>query len=317
MNVPAHLAASLLEADFENVCAKLKAGGTLTTAERAFLQKAAQSGPASPPSAVVAPSAAPPLTLTPEPSPASGDHGVTAAQLDAWADRYGTKPRQLRRWIARGIEHGEPCPLDQPAAMPAWIEKHLEKIRSDLRDRVHSAAERCATPAPAALAPSPTAPAPVSAPAPSAAALDLASVGGVEGESVQIFRDLFAAAKLQIQEAYKLGNEDKISKLHTRLEKVGESLRKHEAAAEIKAKRQGDLLEKAEVFNEVMQALNVMSRIEEQRADLVAADVPEMPPELAKKVRESLLRSGEKARALLRNLAVLRSPADVLLELAA
>jgi hypothetical protein len=66
---------------------------------------------------------------------------VTRGQLDRWASMYGVEHRQLRRWIARGREKGEPCPLDDPAAMPVWIEKHLEKVRSTMRDRVNAAAE--------------------------------------------------------------------------------------------------------------------------------------------------------------------------------
>ena len=263
----------------------------------------------------------PPLTLTPDPAPSQGDHEVSGAQLRAWEAIYKTKHRQLRRWIARGLARGEPCPLDNPALMPAWIEKHLEKIRGDLRDNVQAAAEKAAPQARAPI-PGPSASAAAAQP-PSAslpqqsASIDLATVGGVEGESVALFRQLFAAAKIELIDAYRGGSEDRKRTLHTRIEKIGESLRKHEAAAEMKAKRQGDLLEKAEVLNEVTQALNVMARIEEQRADLVAADVPELPPELARKVRDSFLRSGEKARAMLRNLSVLRTTSDVQLELAA
>jgi hypothetical protein len=105
-------------------------------------------------------------------------------------------------------------------------------------------------------------------------------VGGVEGETVTFFRQIFAGVKQQLEEAYKNGVEERIRTLHSRLEKVGESLRKHEIAAEARARRNGDLLEKSEVLNEVCAA----ARDDEAdaRADGKAglAELPDVEPEM-------------------------------------
>lgn len=271
--------------------------------------------------------AAPPLKLTPEPSPTHGDGEISGEQLARWAALYGVEHRQLRRWIARGKEKGEPCPLDDPASMPAWVDKHLEKVRHNMRDRVQASADAARAAAPPPVADPPAAssdtagdgvlPAPSPAPAPGVKPLDLASVGGVEGESVELFRSLFAAAKFQLQEAYQSGNEERIAKLHTRVERVGESLRKHELSAEAKARRRGELLEKAEVINEVSHALNTLKAMHEQMAHRIDAEMPELDPETRARLRAAIERVRERELVPLRNLSAFRNPADVLLALAA
>ena len=39
---------------------------------------------------------------------------------------YGRKWRQLRRWIDRGERNNDPCPLLEPAKMPAWWSRNFQ-----------------------------------------------------------------------------------------------------------------------------------------------------------------------------------------------
>ena len=117
MKIPAHLAKELLETNFANVCAKLTAGGTLTTAEAKMLAEHASRPDAAP----LPPEAAAPVQpeAAPEtPPPAAGE--ATATQIAHWETIYETKRRQLYRYISTGREKGYECPLDQPARMPEW-----------------------------------------------------------------------------------------------------------------------------------------------------------------------------------------------------
>jgi len=272
-------------------------------------------------------SAAPPLHLTPEPSPALGEAELSRVQLERWSGQYGVEHRQLRRWIARGKERGDPCPLDDPARMPAWVDKHLDKVRSAMREKVQAAADAALRDAPK-LAPEPckhdACADPPQAPqpqrphaAPTIAPLDLATVGGVEGESVDFFRRVFAGVKLQLEEAYASGTEERIRVLHGRLEKVGESLRKHEVAAEARAKRLGEYLDKSEVINEVMTALRTLALLREHRITRVRAELSDLPQETLDRLSAVLDQVGRAEEQALRNLSAFRTTADVLFALAA
>ncbi len=359
MNITPELAAKVLDADLRNIVKKVSDGGILSPSERQMLQNAAfpesqakakralvlalkySSGarltavelaevremhPGFAPEAAAsetdtAPSVGPTLALTPEPSPAAGDGEVTAAQIGKWSQIYGTERRQLYRWIERGKERGDPCPLDDRAHMPAWIEKHLDKIRGALREKVNAAAS-AARATPPAVSSDPGLPAAVvsvaaGAVGPMVASLDLASVGGVEGESVEFFRTIFAAVKLQLADAYKGGNDGEIRKLHTRLKDVGESLRKHEKDAEQRAIRLGGYLDKAEVFNEITEGLNSLALLREHRTSRVRAELSDMPQELLDRIAAVLEQVGRREESVLRNLASLKTPADVFLALAA
>lgn len=265
-------------------------------------------------------SAAPPLNLTPLPSPANGDGHATREQLDSWTALYGIQHRQLRRMIARGREKNEPCPLDDPRKMPAWVEKHVEKVRADLWQKVCAAAEAAG---PAPVEPSiPSTPSTPSMPAPSPSgptgiSIDLATVGGVEGEQVELFRRLFAAAKHELEEAYRGGSEEKKRTLHGRIEKIGESLRKHEAAAEAKAKRRGELRSQADVNVAFTEALNILRLMRSQRKKRVRSRLATVPPEILDQIDAALDEVGEREEDTLANLPIIKTHDDFLARLAA
>jgi hypothetical protein len=87
MNIPAAHAHALLETDFKNICAKLEAGGTLTTSERAMMERFATAAPP-------APAEPPPPEDPPEPAT---PHALTAVLAAEWQ----VKARTARRWVRR------------------------------------------------------------------------------------------------------------------------------------------------------------------------------------------------------------------------
>lgn len=334
MNITPELAAKVLDADLRNIVKKVSDGGILSPSERQMLQNAAfpesqakakravalalkySSGsrltaselaevremhPGFAPEAAPAPEPTPddgrpPLDLTPEPLPSKGDGALTKRQLDEWGTMYGVEHRQLRRWIEKGRENNDPCPLDAPVEMVRWIENenNIGKLRSKVRDAVAKAAAaaraKSDVPAPTQVPPTATGESqPPEQPAPQAQSprlegIDLSQVGGVEGESVGIFQRQFNATALGLEKAYKDGDDDQITMLTRRLERVGESLRKHQTAAEARAKRNGDILSKTEVITGITKAVALLKRMRKQRKKMLRSAMSELPPDVLEKL---------------------------------
>ncbi len=364
MNITPELAAKVLDADLRNIVKKVSDGGILSPSERQMLQNAAfpesqakakravalalkySSGsrltaselaevremhPGFAPEAAPAPEPTPddgrpPLDLSAEPAPSKGDGELTKQQLDKWGAMYGVEHRQLRRWIDRGREKKDPCPLDDPTAMPRWVEKNLDKVRSKVRDAVASAAAAAKKPAPAPTpepctatgGSQPAEPPPPAAQSPRIEGIDLSQVGGVEGESVGIFQRQFNATALSLEEAYKgdkaTGNvdDDRINVLTRRLEKVGESLRKHQIAAEARARRNGDILSKTEVITGITQAVALLKRMRKQRKKMLRSAMSELPPDVLEKLDAAIDHISESEESVFATIRTLPSIDDAL-----
>lgn len=182
MIVPAHLARDMLEKNFENIAAKLAAGGTLTAAENNLLTK----------------QAAPPAADAPEPPPSPEDEipaphpdhtEATAEQITRWMALYDTQRRQLFRYLATGREKGRACPLDHPAQMPEWWARCMkQRVPQKILDAAQKAARETGVPPAEAL------PAPANTPPPVAAAFDFPSqVARLRAEQQRIQRQLDTA----------------------------------------------------------------------------------------------------------------------------
>ncbi|XHR27538.1 MAG: hypothetical protein ACFUZC_16530 [Chthoniobacteraceae bacterium] len=356
MNLNPEDAKKILDADLRNLVRKVSEGGVLSAAERSMLQNCAVPGgeakgkraaalltkygtgarltaselaeirevypaftmEAAPDSSAPA---APALTLTAEPSPSVGDAGLSRAQLNAWGELYGTQHRQLRRWIARGKERNDPCPLDYPEQMPSWWERCMDKPKR-APDKVLAAAANSARSKKAEDVPAveqgsstpPDADTP-SAPAQNFIAINLSDFDGVEADAVRVFTRSFAAITAQIDEAYRLRDDALISKLTTRQERTGESLRKAKVAAEAEAKRRGELLSRSEVYHEVSAALAALQVMRDHMATRIKAEMPDLTPEQLDHLGASI----EAVRALeddiLRNVSAYKSVKDVQLQL--
>lgn len=365
MNITPDMAAKVLDADLRNIIKKVSDGGVLSASERAMLQNCAVPGgevkarraavlltkyaagsrlsagelgeirevhPDFLPEAVAQEASeplplVPKLHLTPEAAPSQGDTEISRVQLDRWSETYGTQHRQLRRWIARGRERNDPCPLDDPEQMPIWWERNMEKPKR-APDKVLAAAESArvarevtqsqdsaTNPPDIATKPDETAPPPAKSQA--VDPLDLASVEGLEGQAVVFFRKQFAGTQQQLSEAYLAGNEVRIKTLDARLESVGESLRKHEIAAEAKAKRSGQLLDRAEVFREVTTAINALKLMRKSMADRILAEMTDLTPDQSDRLRAVIENIRGREEDVLRNLPSYKTLDDVLLQLVA
>ena len=207
--------------------------------------------------------------------------------------------------------------------MPELIEKHISKIRGEMRDRVSSAASaaiaqaRAVDPFHGAVEPPPPDSIPPTPPAPEALkSIDLAAVEGIEGQAVAFGRKLVSALVGNLEEAYKFASEDRIRTLHGRYERAVESLRKQELAAEIKAKRLGEMLSKAEVFSEITQALSVLKLMREHMVERIRAELPDLSPEILDRIAVAVTSVRENEDNILRNISAYKTPNDLQLALA-
>lgn len=292
--LPAAIVDEILRRDLENITTKVQGGGTLSATERALLEK--MRGPASAPS----PASAEKFTLTQEEQ--------LPGQLapSEWSTTYGLAPRLIARWKARGLQKDDPCPFHTPAKMMPWVERNVGKIHARIRANIEAAAAKAR---PVAEQPA----RPHSAPAadtPSVASIDLATVGGVDGDSVQLFRQLFAATKIQLTKAYADGDEDTIRTLTARLDKIGESLRKHEKAAEEKAKRNREWLPRAEVITDLTEAVTLIRGLLSKLPARITDELPDLSPDTLTRIAAVTERLVTQTRNVLAQAPSLRGSAD-------
>lgn len=133
---------------------------------------------------------------------------ATAEKIAEWSKTYRTAHRQIRRWIARGRECQDPCPLDTPKAMPAWWSRCMRHV---VPPKVTAAAERVTDEKSAAASPHGSTSVPPSASASGEngesadAAMDLTEFSLDEGQALRHQRHLVAGIFHRLNEAAKAG----------------------------------------------------------------------------------------------------------------
>jgi hypothetical protein len=151
----------------------------------------------------------------------NGDH-VSAEDLDRWTGIYGTAHRQLRRWIERGRERNDPCPLDTPNAMPAWWARNSRQI---VPAKIMTAAR--AVTGEKSAAPSAHGNSSKSADPPVSTSIDITTIEHGDGTSaITQLRQLRAAQHLQLAEAFRIGQPTEL--IQSRYLKTGQALRQLE-----------------------------------------------------------------------------------------
>ena len=170
----------------------------------------------------------------PDPASFSGAEAEsTAEQIARWESVYGTKRRQLFRWLATGRAHGYPCPLDHPVEMLRWwapprmLQRIPEKLLAAAR---HAAA---AAPAPASLqsppASEPALPAPPAGDLFDAPSLEFpAQVEQMRGEQARIQRQLDDARRGRLVDGTLYVDQSAVESLLRQRLAVQEPLRKAE-----------------------------------------------------------------------------------------
>lgn len=261
--------------------------------------------PAPSPDAALQASASPLLTLA-----ASSDE-ITREQLDRWAETYGTKWRQLRRWIVIGREKGDRCPLDAPALMPAWWLKHM-KQRVPPKLLAAAAASQTTATAPPLAADA------AESPAASDDELDNIDLGTTtlnDGEELIIARQMVFGLRKKYFDAFKANQLAEANNYRVQLRDALKTLKEARASDREEKKMNGDLLPRSEIEMNVFALLKMVAAMRagtgvRLRADL-AARFPTMTAEHVEAIVEIVEAQIARGDELFRDLGVIKVPEDV------
>lgn len=240
---------------------------------------------------------------------------VTRAQLDRWAAEYGTQHRQLRRWIGKGREKSDPCPLDRPADMPAWWHRNMTW---GVPPKITAAAERARASALAVVQVEPSAPVasgglPASAIAPGvpmAPPMDISGLGMEEGEAVQMLRRLVRAAYDQVERAYK-GEYGNVELLQKKFALAQEALRKAEKDDRADREKRGELIPRAHIQADLDAACEMLRQMRESMPRRVLEICPSLSAIQRDEVNRAITSVREHEERIFRRLDSLKTPADV------
>lgn len=248
---------------------------------------------------------------------------ISQAQLDSWSRLYARDHRQLRRWIALGLQTDDPCPLDDPAGMPSWWQRHMKhQVPAALLVAARNATPPTPPPPvldaesqnrPGAIRGS-TQQTPDAATPPAdhhpASSIDLSAADLADGDEVRQAARLVQTAYDLLEQAY-AGNGGDVDLLQRRWEKATETLRKAKIQDEARRKRLGDLIARADVQRD----LDLAAELHRQMRTSMTRQVLELCPSLDPIAREQVAAAIESVRAkeerVFRNLDSLKRNADV------
>lgn len=209
--------------------------------------------------------------------------GIPAEKLQAWSQQYESTTRTIRRWLTKGEEVGEPCPLDDPAALKAWWARHMtwSVPQAILKAAAEAGGDNKGEPAD-----------------PPAESIDLASYNLEEGEAVKQARALVAVVYRQLERAYQYGSDvDALQKKH---EKALESLRKAEASEREAAKQRGLLIRRDIVERDAGTACQRLKTMRKNMERRVLELLPDVGEEVRNKVANAINRVREQEEVLFR-----------------
>lgn len=193
-------------------------------------------------------------------------------QIVAWEGVYGTKRRQLFRYISVGRQKSDPCPLDHPTEMPGWWRRCM-KHRAPDKILLATNAAREASPSTATTPPTAdgTPPAPSIPPG----GFDLAAAQYAEGEAVLQARQIVSANYQKLTASYASDpvDTDGIQLWQVRWEKSVEALRKQERDDRDAAKSRGHLLHRSLVESEIAQMLEALRLLREAMPEKILAQL--------------------------------------------
>jgi hypothetical protein len=170
----------------------------------------------------------------PDPAPFSGAEAEsTAEQIARWESVYGTKRRQLFRWLATGRAHGYACPLDHPVEMLRWWSP--PRMLQRIPEKLLAAARHAAAAAPAPAGPQsppaskPALPAPPAGDLFDAPSLEFpAQVEQMRGEQARIQRQLDDARRGRLVDGTLYVDQSAVESLLRQRLAISEPLRKAE-----------------------------------------------------------------------------------------
>jgi hypothetical protein len=151
------------------------------------------------------PSTSPPTDPPPEPS-GRRKRAKYAKKLSEYEAIYETSYRNLRRWIATGIQKGKPVPLDDPGAMAGWW---IDCMKHIVPAKIAALAAQPALAAGPHVGNDVTGPLPPVDPSKQLPALDidLSVLGKDPGKIVQQAQALVDAAYMKLEQGYRIPDD--------------------------------------------------------------------------------------------------------------
>lgn len=213
---------------------------------------------------------------------------LTKADEQRYSALYGKGWRQIRRWIEKGDQAGDPCPLDDPQALMRWWPRHNTwRVPPEIEAAALGAAQRTPPAGPAA----PQANVTAAAPPPIGKAIDLENFDPEEGDRLRELKQIQAAKFHQLKEAL-LGGED-CTLLEGKYLKLSETIDKIETRVTERLKKRGLYILRESVERDLAAAAELLrqSRASMQRRVL------ELCPSLNPGQRADVAAAIERARA--------------------
>lgn len=208
--------------------------------------------------------------------------------IPRWAKRYDYSVRQIKNWLATGRDAKDLPPLDEPAKMIGWCEKHLGKVPPRLMARIEALTGEKQEPAAAA---------------PAGPVFEVPEVRDDElgtAQQLENFRrELVMLQKLRRQ-ALEAQEFTKANGYLDQQSKVSSEIRQLEKLLPTLRREQGDLRPTDEVRRETVQALKVLrtsliSRGRKARTRLVAIGDEEMATRIWAEEIENAFREAAEA----------------------
>ena len=204
---------------------------------------------------------------------------------------YGKKWRQIRRWIDRGEERGEPCPLHDPAKMPGWWSRHMKwRVPAEIE-----AAAVADSKQPDSPDPTPSPPTEPPPPDPGAQAfsqpIDLESIDPEEGDRLRELKQIQAAKFSQLKDSLKRGDDSAM--LESKYLKLCETIDKIETRVTERLKKRGLFILRDVVERDLAAAAELLRQ---SRSSMVRR-VHELCPSLNAEQRAEVTAAIERARS--------------------
>jgi len=161
---------------------------------------------------------------------------LTKADEPRYEKIYGKKWRQIRRWIERGEERADPCPLHDPAKMPGWWSRNMKwRVPAEIEMAALSTSKPSSLPDPDPDALPPHVPSvhrPMVNPI-----IDLESIDPEEGDRLRELKQIQAAKFTQLKNALKAGEDCAL--LESKYLKLSETIDKIETRVTERLKKRG------------------------------------------------------------------------------
>lgn len=224
---------------------------------------------------------------------------------------YGKKWRQIRRWIDRGVEQGDPCPLHDPVAMPAWWSRNMKwRVPAEIEQAAvdaNKSPQESPKNIPESEADSPQIPpsAPLGKP------IDLESIDPEEGDRLRELKQIQSAKFTQLREALKRGED--CTAMESKYLKLCETIDKIETRVTERLKKRGLFIMRDQVEKDLAAGAELLRHTRVSMVRRVLELCSSLNPEQRAEVSAAIERARASEERLLCKLDSLKSD-DLLLD---